>query len=154
MAGRTPLDAALDLLGRRDHSEEEMRRKLRVRKYSDEEISDVLAILREKGYLDDRRFAGSFAEWASRSGKAVGPRLVQELRRRGIGRETAAEAAAESAREHDPEDILRESLRRRFPKYDPRTADLREKRRVFGYFQRKGFDAGLVARLLREPAGD
>jgi regulatory protein len=150
MAGRTALECALDLLARRDHGEEELRRKLRRRGFAEGEIDETLGRLREKGYVDDRRYAATFADSAARSGKAVGERLVQELRRRGIPREIAAEAAAGAAGNHDGGMLLRELIRRRFSGYDHGSAEPREKRRVIGYLLRRGFDFSVVARILGE----
>ena len=62
-----PLDAeslwsyALKVLAGRAHSTGELREKLRRRAERISDIDDVIARLKENGYLDDRRFAEGFA---------------------------------------------------------------------------------------------
>jgi len=51
------LKAALNLLARRDHSCEELRRKLKKRGYPREQIIATVSECRRMNYLDDKRFA-------------------------------------------------------------------------------------------------
>lgn len=149
---RDPLSTALDILSRRDHSEAELVRKLRTRGIDAGEIERVVARLREFGYLDDRRVACRLVESALAQGKMVGARLQGELRRRGIPPELAEEALALSAADCDERALVGDLLTRKFPGFDPLTADPREKRRVVGWFQRRGFGLGAILEALRGPA--
>lgn len=90
------LDRAVRILAVRDHSEQELRRKLAapiMGKNGPEEIDAtaedyerVIARCHEHGYLDDSRFVARFI--ASRSRKGYGPaRIRQELNQKGISRE-------------------------------------------------------------------
>lgn len=90
------LDRAVRILAVRDHSEQELRRKLAapiMGKNGPEEIDAtaedyerVIAWCHEHGYLDDSRFVARFI--ASRSRKGYGPaRIRQELSQKGISRE-------------------------------------------------------------------
>ena len=87
------LDRAVRILAVRDHSEQELRRKLAapiMGKNGPEEIDAtaedyerVIAWCHEHGYLDDSRFVARFI--ASRSRKGYGPaRIRQELNQKGI----------------------------------------------------------------------
>ena len=151
MAG-TAMDAALNLLARRDHSSAELSRKLVARGFAVEEIEAVISRLHALAYLDDRRYAEQWAARAVREGKAVGARLRLELRRRGIPPEIV-EAAMAAGEELDERGAVRELLLRRFAGFDPATATQKEKRRLVGWFQRRGFSLSTIFDALRM-AGD
>ncbi|AEN66124.1 Regulatory protein recX [Enterobacter soli] len=98
------LDRAVRILAVRDHSEQELRRKLAapvMGKNGPEEIDAtaedydrVIAWCYEHQYLDDDRFVARFI--ASRSRKGYGPaRIRQELNQKGIARESSEKAMRE-----------------------------------------------------------
>ncbi|HCA9777897.1 TPA: recombination regulator RecX [Klebsiella quasipneumoniae subsp. similipneumoniae] len=98
------LDRAIRILAMRDHSEQELRRKLAapvMRKngpealdVTPEELEQVVAWCIENRYLDDNRFVGQFI--ASRSRKGYGPaRIRQELSQKGIARQAVEQAMRE-----------------------------------------------------------
>src|SRR5919108_196085 len=124
--GRGAMTYALDVLSRRDRSEAELARKLRRKGFGGEEIEAVGARLRELGYLDDRRLAGRLAEAAVAGGRMVGQRLRLELIRRGITRAMAEEALEAASAGHDEQGAVAELLARKFPGFDPGSADPKE----------------------------
>ena len=98
------LDRAVRILAVRDHSEQELRRKLSapvMSKNGPEEIDAtaedydrVIAWCYEHRYLDDERFASRFL--ASRGRKGYGPaRIRQELNQKGVARESIEKAMRE-----------------------------------------------------------
>ena len=98
------LDRAIRILAMRDHSEQELRRKLAAPVMSKngpealdvtpEEVDKVVEWCIENRYLDDERFVRQFI--ASRSRKGYGPaRVRQELKQKGISRETIEAAMRE-----------------------------------------------------------
>ncbi|WP_336219811.1 recombination regulator RecX [Citrobacter amalonaticus] len=98
------LDRAVRILAVRDHSEQELRRKLAapvMGKNGPEEIDAtaddydrVIAWCYEHHYLDDERFISRFI--AGRSRKGYGPaRVRQELNQKGIARELTEKAMRE-----------------------------------------------------------
>lgn len=98
------LDRAIRILAMRDHSEQELRRKLAAPVMSKngpealdvtpEELEQVVAWCIENRYLDDNRFLGQFI--ASRSRKGYGPaRIRQELSQKGIARQAVEQAMRE-----------------------------------------------------------
>src|SRR3954451_12353396 len=85
-----PLDAdalwsyALKVLSGRAHSIGELREKLRRRAERTADIDDIVARLKEHGYLDDRRFAEGYAA-ARLSNQGFGRgRVIQDLRQRRV----------------------------------------------------------------------
>jgi len=147
---RPPLALALNLLSRRDHSEAELRRKLAPKGFPAEELDTAMARLRDAGYLDDRRFARSFAEAAIRNGRGYGFRLRMELSRRGIPEETIEDILAALGAEYEEITTLSELMARKFEGFDPQRADERQKRRVISYFQRRGYSLAAIVRVFRD----
>lgn len=138
------LDRAMRILGMRDHSEKEFRRKLTAPVMSktgpepvdatEDDINNVVNWCYENRYLDDARFARQFI--ASRGRKGYGPaRIRQELTQKGIDRETAEEAMREC--DIDWIAIAREQAQRKYG--DPLPAVFAEKVKVQRFLLYRGF---------------
>ena len=145
----TPFDCALRVLALRDHSEWELRRKLKEKGHDEAGIEESLARLKGLGYLDDARFARSFAASAVRNGRGYGARLRLELSRRGIAAAIVQETLAEIGEEFGEAEVLSRTIERRYPGFDPSQATEKEKRRVVAYLQRKGFTLSVILAGLR-----
>lgn len=128
----------------RDHSEQELRRKLAapspLRRGDDEEpvnpedIERVVVLCLEQHWLDDTRFALRYVE--SRARKGYGPqRIAQELQHKGITRDGVAQAMAEC--EVDWESLALEQAQRRFG--DPLPKSYPEKAKVQRFLLYRGF---------------
>lgn len=88
-------ERALDLLSRREHSSQELFRKLKDKGGKPEEIAPLLAQLADWGYLDDRRFAENFLRY--RAGRPWGrDRFRNELLVRGVSAQIVGEVLDES----------------------------------------------------------
>ena len=81
-----PLDCALRLLTRREHSAKELNDKLKKRGFPQEEISDVLDSCQRLNLQSDQRFTEHYIRW--RIGQGYGPlKISQELRMKGVDSE-------------------------------------------------------------------
>ena len=143
-------DCALRVLALREHAEAELVRKLADKGYEAQEIEASVLRLKELRYLDDARFARVFASSWLRNGRGYGVRLKMELARRGVAAEIACQALTELAEEYGENDLLAQMLERRFAGFDPKTASEKERRRVIGYLQRKGFSLSAIFGKLKE----
>jgi regulatory protein len=150
LSGSDPLAAALRLLAVRDRSAAELGERLRRQGFAEERITAALARCRELGYLDDARFARERARTLRRTGRAVGPRLLAELRRAGVSEADASVAAVEAGTERSEAQLLGELLARRFPGFCWAAAGDRERRRAVDYFLRRGFAPSLVLSHLQK----
>jgi regulatory protein len=72
-------------------------------------------------------------------GRAVGHRILADLRQRGISEELAEQALAAAREACDEDTLLADLLARRFPDFNYNTASAKEKRRVVNFLQRRGF---------------
>jgi regulatory protein len=140
--------SAVRLLGSRDHSREELRRKLRAR-FGDEQLIDqVLAGLQARHLLSDRRFVENYIEQRSRKG--FGPlRIRAELGERGIPADLLAECLDEAA--PDWGELLDAAAGRKFG--DRPASDRRELARRGRFLEQRGFPISLVRRYLERISG-
>lgn len=150
MTGPDALPAALRLLARREHGEAELTEKLRRKGFCEANVAAAVTRCRELGYLDDARFALERARALMRSGRAVGHRILSDLKRRGVPEAVASAALEEAGREFGQEALLADLLRRRFPDFSYLAADDRQRRRVVNHFLRRGFPLSLVLTFLKQ----
>lgn len=74
---------AMDLLARREHSEQELRQKLKSREYETDAIEEVLQELISDRLLSDERFTEAYVNHRFNAG--VGPlKIRHELRQKGV----------------------------------------------------------------------
>ncbi len=140
----------LKVLSRRDHSEAELRGKLTGRGISPDTAEETIGRLKQSGYLDDRRFALHWAESAIRNGRGYGFRLRCELSRRGISQEIASQVAEQVSAAYDEAETIKALVARKFPRFAADSADDRQKRRIVGYLQRRGFSLAAVLKLFHD----
>lgn len=134
-----PWSTALRMLTRRDHSQAELRKKLIDKGFDAELVHTTMQRCAELGYLDDARFALTRATSLMNRGRAVGHRILADLRRRGISEELAVQALAAAREAYDEDTLLTNLLARKFPDFNYKTAPASEKRRVVNFLQRRGF---------------
>ncbi|MDU0457150.1 MAG: regulatory protein RecX [Geobacteraceae bacterium] len=140
---------ALRLLTARDYSVVRMRAKLCTRGVEEADVETVMHRLQQEGWLDERRYAERFAESALSAGRFYGPRLRLEMRRRGFEAGIISEVLESLLDDHDQAEDIMMVVNRRYPGLDFESASDREKRRVVGYLQRRGFGLSEIFRSLK-----
>lgn len=140
---------ALRLLAGRDYSSAKMRGKLAARDISEQDVEAATLRLQGEGLLDDRRYAERFAESALSAGRFYGPRLRMEMRRRGFEADLVNDILGRLLADSDEEAEVRSVTARRYPDLKYSAATDRDKRRVIGYLQRRGFGISAIMRALR-----
>lgn len=135
-------EKALRLLTMRDHSAAELRRKL-GRTLSEGAVESAVGRMEELGLIDDGRFAARYAAELVNRRKFGRRRVIYELLRRGIDRETAERVVDAVAA--DPVEDARELLRQKFPRGLP---DEAARRRAVGALQRRGYEWDEIRRAL------
>jgi regulatory protein len=137
---------ALRLLARREHSRDELRRKLAAKAAEGDDIDGVLDDLARRGWLSDARYA---EQSIRANARRFGPlKLAQHLRQRGVDEDTIA-AGFRAAGEHG-ESSLEGVWKSRF-KAPP--ADEREHARQVRFLQARGFPLDEVLRFFRRIRG-
>lgn len=138
----------LRLLTGRDYAAGGLARKLSARSTDAAVVAGVIGRLTQEGWLDDRRFARNFAEQAQQTGRYVGIRLRQELRRRGVPVDLIQEVMENLPCEQGDEAQIRQLLMRKYPGIDLPPASDRERRRMISFLQRRGFGMAAVFRVV------
>jgi regulatory protein len=141
--------AAMRLLVGREHSIEELRRKLTRKGYPPEFIEPVIQKLAGKRLVSDERFTTSFVHHHAKRGQ--GPvRIRAALRQQGIADAQVAEALRSA--EVDWVQLARDVRRRKFGAAVPRSLGERAKQARF--LQYRGFDAEQLRAAFRHESGE
>ena len=133
-------------LARREHSREELRRKLAAKVQEGENLDAVLDELAKQGWLSDARFAEHMVRARARR---FGPlKLAQELRSRGVHAEDI-EAGMRGAGA-DGESSIEAIWRRRFR---AAPGNERDKMRQVRFLQGRGFPVEEIFGFLKSMKG-
>ena len=149
----SPAARALGLLVRREHSRQELTRKLVARGIAADEATAAVARMAAEGWQDDGRFAASLAR--GRAGNGYGPlRIRAELKTHGLDGDTIAGALAALADSGNGDWIVqaRDLVRRRFGLAFSDDPNLR--RRAADLLIRRGFDGDCVRAAVGRAADD
>lgn len=145
----TPVQRALSLLVRREHSRKELTRKLTARGVDREAAQAAVARLAGEGWQDDARFGELLVR--SRAGAGYGPRYIQvELETHGL--DAAQVAAAMATFEGDWRELAGDLVARRFGPEGPQ--GLPQQRKAADLLMRRGFDGEAVRAALRGALDD
>lgn len=85
------LDQAQRYLAMREHNRNELRTKLSGKSYPEDEISEVLSCLEEKGYLCESRYVQSFVRSSNRRHPEGKHMVLMRLLSKGTDRQVALE---------------------------------------------------------------
>lgn len=142
---------ALKLLGGRAHSTGELREKLRRRAARVAEIDDVLARLKDRGYLNDQRYAESYAAARLANDKLGRMRVVQNLRQRRVAPAVAERAARQVYQDVNEEGLIEEWIRRKYRLASREHLFQEDKDLASAYRRllRAGFRTGDIVRVLK-----
>jgi regulatory protein len=136
--------AAVRLLARREHSSEELGRKLESKGYPAEGVEAVVAKLREKRLVSDDRFASSFVHHHAQRGQ--GPiRIRAELRQQGVA-DALIEAQLKGA-DLDWVALAQATRKRKFGGDPPR--NLAERAKQARFLQYRGFNSDQIRAALK-----
>jgi len=142
---------ALRLLGGRAYSTGELREKLRRRAQREADVDNAVARLKDLGYLDDRRFAETFAS-ARLSGDKLGrTRVVQDLRRRRVAPALAERTVRDVYQGVDEATLIEDWIRRKY-RLAVREGLFQEDKDMAGAYRRllhAGFRTGDILRVLK-----
>lgn len=141
---------ALRLLNARDYTSQRLLGKLTDKGYDPAAAEQAIARLQQEGWLNDSRFALRFAEAAVAAGRYFGARLRLEMKRRGFPPDIIATTLEQVTEQHAAMDEIRSLLERRYGRFSYHSAADREKRRVLGYLQRKGFALSDILTCLKQ----
>jgi regulatory protein len=147
---------AARVLTARAQTTSELRQKLTRRAAQRADVDEVIRRLKENGYLNDQRFAESFANWR-RDNDGVGKiKVVRDLMTRRVAPELARKTAEAVYSGTDETALIEQFLARKFRGRDLGLL-LREEKHLASAFRRlrtAGFSAGGAIRVLKRYAAE
>jgi regulatory protein len=143
---------ALRSLSGRAQSVGELRAKLQRRAGQEGDVDGVLAQLKENGYLDDKRFAESFAAARLSNEKFGSSRVVRDLRQRRVAPSLAEGTVRQVYDGVDESALIEEWIRRKYrtaPREDLFQDD-KDLASAYRRLARAGFRTGEIVRALKK----
>ena len=135
---------AMHLLQKMDRTEQQLRQKLYEGGFPDEVTEAAIAYVQKFHYVDDRRYAQNYVD--SRKTLKSRRQIQQELRQKGISSDTAQSVLGEYEQDEEREAILAWMRKKH---YFAETATIEEKKKMYGFLLRKGFQMGDILSCLR-----
>jgi regulatory protein len=147
---------SLRTLGGRAHSSGELRQKLLRRAAEESDVAETIERLKESGYLNDSRFAESFANARLTNDQLGSARVVRDLRQRRVAPGLAEEKVREVYRDVDEEKLVEEFVRRKYRMAVREGLFAEEKDMAAAYrrLARAGFRTGAILKVLKRFAKD
>lgn len=139
---------AMNLLTKREYTEKQLRDKLQDGGYPEEVVRQALSYVAEFRYTDDLRYAVTYI--TDHENTRSRRRIEQDLLGKGICRDTLERAWSEwenRGGSQDEESMILTLLEKR--KYNPETADWKERQKTYAFLMRKGFSGETVSRVMR-----
>ena len=140
---------ALNLLSARAYTSRNLRRKLVQKEFDPDEINSTMARLVASKLIDDSKFAAEYARQKLVVGGSSSRRVEQELQKKGIDRDLAKEAVGSVVEEEsvDTSASAERAARKKFKSLSGLEPEV-QRRRLFGFLARRGFDLDEVKRAV------
>ena len=134
------------LLGRRDHSRNELFQKGVKKGHSKEILDVILNELSEKGYINNRGFAAKFARDKFRFNHWGKQKIKIELKKKGVN-EVDINIALQEVDAGEELEKIEYLVRKSAPKFLRKPPEKRRKN-VFDFLIRKGYDSNVILKHL------
>ena len=143
-------------LSARAYSISELSTRLKKRAAQQSDVDEVLDRLKRNGVLDDRRLAGSFAEWRRESQGMGKHRVMRDLMNRRVAPAVARQAVEAAYEGADEPAMIQAFLERKFRGKDlgALLQDQKHLASVFRKLRGAGFSTGNSIRVLKKFAAD
>lgn len=141
-------DYAFRLLKFRMRSQQELRVRLKRRKFDDATIEKVIAFLGERKFIDDREFTRAWAQERIKRPLGIG-RIRWELKIKGIDKDIIEEVLGTIRSNYDEDGIVSELARARLQRFkglEPKKA----RTRLYAYLLRRGFSPDVVSDAIKQ----
>ena len=141
---------AFRLLGRRQHSSSELKRKLWNKDYEQKLIDEVIEDLIKKGYIDDNEFIRAFVAEKTKITNWSRKRVKSELIKRGLSPNLIDKILNEKVTQSDFENAMNVA-KKKFEVLSKRNLESKELRnKISTYLFSKGFDYELIKKVVNQ----
>lgn len=140
------------VLAARTQTVSELRRKLTRRAALVSDVDEVIVRLKENGYLNDQRFAESFAGWRRDNDGFGKDRVIRDLVARKVALETAKRAAEKAYAAADEMEMIGQFLQRKYRGKDLSMLFQEDKHLASAYrrLRSAGFSSSNSVRALKQ----
>lgn len=140
----------------RPSSEGDLSTRLRRKALLASDVASTIARLKDVGYLDDRRYAESFASWRAENEGFGRRRILNDLRARRVDGKMAEQAVEQALEGKSEEEQIEAWIERRMPKAaaGQSLGTDRELAAAYRKLLRAGFAPGPVLRALKRRAAN
>ena len=141
--------AALNLLDYRPRSRVELGRRLRQKRLPEESIQRVIGDLEATALIDDEQFARQMTRSLNHTRNLSKRAILDKLRQAGVDRDTAQAVLEDELRDYDEHSRAQQAAAqyvRRLSRLDATV----QRRRLYGYLQRRGFPHYLIAEVIQQ----
>lgn len=140
---------AFDFLSYRIRSADEIKKKLKAKKITENIIAKVIAHLEELKLIDDEQFAMQLAREKIKNKGVSRKVLQQKFYQKGIPKEIGENVLGKIFGEISEKELALRNLDKYFSKIkDKEKAE--QKKKIFDYLARKGFDFDIIGEVIRE----
>ena len=141
---------AFRLMGRRQHSASELKRKLWNKDYEQKLIDEVIEDLSKNGYIDDKEFISVFVAEKSKTKNWSRRRIKSELLKRGLNKILIDKILSEQPDESDFESAIIVA-KKKFEMLSKRNLELKELRnKLSTYLLSKGFNYEIIKDVVNQ----
>ena len=150
------MNYAARALSARAYTVSELKARLKKRAVRQEDVETVLGRLKDAGMVNDRRFAGSFADWRRENQGMGKTRVMRDLMARRVAPAVAKEAVDAAFEGVDEIGMIEAFLTRKY-RGKNLGALLQEQKELASAFRKlrgAGFSAGNSIRVLKRYAAD
>jgi len=139
---------ALRLLSFSARSGAELRSRLKMKKYPDAIVDEVIDSFQKQGFIDDVKFARLFAESRVYSRPSGKRQLEIDLKKKGLSGELVRQTVAE-LKDYDEKGMIRTLVLKRLKAM---TGVSREKKkmRIYGFLKRRGFESEAIFSVMNK----
>jgi len=138
-------ETAFRILSYRPRSEQELRNKLREKRFPDSDIEDIIREFRDKKLLSDTDFARQWVENRMRLKPRGRKMLEMELYKKGVSRQTANRVLDDILGGTDQSETAFELLIKQ-PRKFLRENSVDTQRKIYNYLRYRGFDPDDIRR--------
>lgn len=141
-------DYACRLLKYRSRSEKEIEDQLKRKKFSESEIRETIAWLKEKGYLNDERFAREWLE--SRKRRGYSEKYIRlELKQKGISEQLSNLDLNNQEQFLSDREVAEKLVEKKMKQYR-NLEPVKVKQRIQNLLLRRGFSWEIIEEILRK----
>lgn len=154
LAAEELYEYAVKCLGARAYSAGDLKAKLRQRAAQPADVERIVARLEDHGYLDDRRFAESYAAARVENDGFGRLRVLQDLREHRVSGALAEQAVTQALGDKTEEELMDTFIERRMPSVfsGGPIEDDRKLAAAYRKLRRAGFRSGAILTALKRRA--